>query len=223
MNETNNRDSIMRMARGAFEERVDYEMDKVIQNILDPNTKATAKRKITLTIELTPDDERRQIQVSVTAKSTLAATNPVKTFPSRGGTTGSSPPAPSAGPSAGRPRSLVRRSQRSRSSVRLVPPARSEAGGLEDERETDLPLVPLHAGDGLRESDREQQPPEGPTRGLYVRTPRRLRDVQQSMPAQLPAGRLHRLHPAGRKKAGDQDVAEVVPHAPGKPEGGKRP
>lgn len=57
MNEQNQRDSIMSMARGAFEERVDYEMDKVIQNILDPNTKATAKRKITLTIELTPDDE----------------------------------------------------------------------------------------------------------------------------------------------------------------------
>lgn len=77
MNEQNQRDSIMSMARGAFEERVDYEMDKVIQNILDPNTKATAKRKITLTIELTPDDERRTIGVSVTAKSTLAATNPV--------------------------------------------------------------------------------------------------------------------------------------------------
>lgn len=40
---------------------------------------ATAKRKITLTIELTPDDERRTIGVSVTAKSTLAATNPVAT------------------------------------------------------------------------------------------------------------------------------------------------
>ena len=81
MNEQNQRDSIMSMARGAFEERVDYEMDKVIQNILDPNTKATAKRKITLTltIELTPDDERRTIVVSVTAKSTLAATNPVAT------------------------------------------------------------------------------------------------------------------------------------------------
>lgn len=49
MNETAKRDSIMQMARGAFEERVDYEMDKVIQNILDLNTKATAKRKITLT------------------------------------------------------------------------------------------------------------------------------------------------------------------------------
>ena len=73
------RDSIMRMARGAFEERVDYEMDKVIQNILDPNTKATAKRKITLTIELTPDEGRRLIQVNVTAKSTIASTNPVST------------------------------------------------------------------------------------------------------------------------------------------------
>ena len=37
MNEQNQRDSIMSTARGAFEERVDYEMDKVIQNILDPN------------------------------------------------------------------------------------------------------------------------------------------------------------------------------------------
>ena len=51
------KDSIMRMARGAFEERVDYEMSRVIDNITDPNTKATAKRKITLTIELIPDDK----------------------------------------------------------------------------------------------------------------------------------------------------------------------
>ena len=74
-----NRDSILQMARGAFIERVDYEMNKVIDNILDPNTKATAKRKITLTIELAPDDERQTIGVSVTAKSTLAPTNPVAT------------------------------------------------------------------------------------------------------------------------------------------------
>lgn len=73
------RNSIMQMANNAFQERVDYEMSKVIDNILDVNTKATAKRKITLTIELTPDDERRQIRVAVTAKSTLATTNPVAT------------------------------------------------------------------------------------------------------------------------------------------------
>lgn len=85
MNEQNQRDSIMSMARGAFEERVDYEMDKVIQNILDPNTKATAKRKITLTIELTPDDERRTIGVSVTARrprSSRSAARPTPTHPS---------------------------------------------------------------------------------------------------------------------------------------------
>ena len=71
--------SILQMAKGAFEERVDREMDRVIDNILDPNTKATAKRKITLTVELVPDDERQTIGVSVTAKSVLAATNPVTT------------------------------------------------------------------------------------------------------------------------------------------------
>lgn len=85
MNEQNQRDSIMSMARGAFEERVDYEMDKVIQNILDPNTKATAKRKITLTIELTPDDERCTIGVSVTARPTPThhspASRPTSTAP----------------------------------------------------------------------------------------------------------------------------------------------
>ncbi len=73
------RESIMRMAKGAFEERVDYEMAKVIDNILDLNTKATEKRKITLTIELKPDDERKMIQVAVQAKATLAPTNPVAT------------------------------------------------------------------------------------------------------------------------------------------------
>ena len=71
--------SILQMAKGAFEERVDREMDRVIDNILDVNTKATAKRKISLTIEFVPDDERQVIGVSVTAKSTLATTNPVTT------------------------------------------------------------------------------------------------------------------------------------------------
>ena len=79
MNNNDQRSSIMQMAKGAFNERVDYEMTKVIDNIMDPNTKATAKRKITLTIELTPDDDRENIAVAVQAKSTLAATNPVTT------------------------------------------------------------------------------------------------------------------------------------------------
>ena len=38
--------SLLQMARGAFEEVFDAEMSKVLDNILDPNTKATAKRKL---------------------------------------------------------------------------------------------------------------------------------------------------------------------------------
>lgn len=71
--------SIVEMAKGAIMERIDYEMSRVIDNIADVNTKATAKRKITIVIELTPDDSRQNIQASATAKSTLAPTNPITT------------------------------------------------------------------------------------------------------------------------------------------------
>ena len=71
--------SILQMARGAIMERADYEMSRLLANILDPNTSATAKRKLTLTLELKPDDDRQTITVSCTAKPTLAATNPVVT------------------------------------------------------------------------------------------------------------------------------------------------
>lgn len=71
--------SILDMARGAIKERVDYEMSKVIDNILDPNTAANKKRSLTLTVNFTPDSERQQIGVSVVAKSKLEPTNPVNT------------------------------------------------------------------------------------------------------------------------------------------------
>lgn len=71
--------SIIEMARGAIMERVDLETARVVDNIADINTKATARRKITITIEFVPDDTRQNIQVSATAKSTLAPTVPVST------------------------------------------------------------------------------------------------------------------------------------------------
>lgn len=61
--------SILQMARGAIQERIDYEMAKVIDNILDPNTSTQKKRKLTLTIELQPDDNRQTVFVNCTAKS----------------------------------------------------------------------------------------------------------------------------------------------------------
>ena len=71
--------SILQMARGAIQERIDYEMAKVIDNILDPNTSTQKKRKLTLTIELQPDDNRQTVFVNCIAKSALCPTNPVST------------------------------------------------------------------------------------------------------------------------------------------------
>ena len=68
--------SILEMARGAILERVDYEMAKILDNILDANTKATAKRKMTLTLTFPPDAERPTVAVRATAKTTLAPSNP---------------------------------------------------------------------------------------------------------------------------------------------------
>lgn len=71
--------SILDMAMGAIKERVDYEMGHIMDNILDPNTSPTKKRKMVLTLELIPDFGRQLIQVSCTAKSTLVPTNPIAT------------------------------------------------------------------------------------------------------------------------------------------------
>lgn len=71
--------SILKMANGAIQERVDYEVSKVIDNILDVNTETKKKRKIVLTIELVPDENRQFISLSASAKSTLAPVIPVGT------------------------------------------------------------------------------------------------------------------------------------------------
>ena len=67
--------SILEMSMGAILERVDYEMGKVMDNILD----ATAKRKISVTLELIPSADRRTITVQSTAKCSLTPTDPVTT------------------------------------------------------------------------------------------------------------------------------------------------
>lgn len=71
--------SILQMAHGAIEERVDLEMSKIMDNILDPNTKATEKRKLTITIEFMPDENRQIVGVKTIAKTSLAATTAITT------------------------------------------------------------------------------------------------------------------------------------------------
>lgn len=71
--------SILEMARGGFLERTDYEMVKVVENIMDPNTKATAARTLTIKMTFKPDDSRANIATDFIVKSTLATTIPLTT------------------------------------------------------------------------------------------------------------------------------------------------
>lgn len=74
-----NQKSILEMARGAIRERVDYEMSKIVNNILDPNTVAQTARKLTVTLTLKPNEKRDQIAVSSAVSCKLAPTNEVST------------------------------------------------------------------------------------------------------------------------------------------------
>ncbi|MEG1564293.1 MAG: hypothetical protein RR365_11300 [Bacteroides sp.] len=71
--------SLVDLINGSIKERVDYEARKIYDNILDPNTKATTKRKLTVTFVFQPDEDRRVIALQAESKPTLAPTNPVTT------------------------------------------------------------------------------------------------------------------------------------------------
>lgn len=73
------RSSLLQMAKGAIQERVDYEVARVVDNILDMNTEAKVKRKVVLTIVMIPDDDRQVVKIEASAKSTLAPVVPVGT------------------------------------------------------------------------------------------------------------------------------------------------
>ena len=73
------RSSLLQMAKGAIQERVDYEVSRVVDNILDMNTEAKAKRKVVLTVEMIPDADRQVVKITASAKSTLAPVTPVGT------------------------------------------------------------------------------------------------------------------------------------------------
>lgn len=79
MENNDQRSSLLQMAKGAIQERVDYEVTRVVDNLLDMNTEAKAKRKVTLTITMTADDDRRVVKVEASAKSTLAPVTPIGT------------------------------------------------------------------------------------------------------------------------------------------------
>ena len=78
MSQIVNKKSVLEMAMGAIAEITDYEVERVVANIMDPNTAAKAKRKITITLTFTPDDYRQQIGMDAQAKTILVPVQPVR-------------------------------------------------------------------------------------------------------------------------------------------------
>lgn len=74
-----NREDILQMTKEEVHKCVDQEIAKVVDNILDVSTEAKTKRKITLTIEMKPEDERRGVSMAITAQTILAPASPVTT------------------------------------------------------------------------------------------------------------------------------------------------
>lgn len=59
-------------ANGAFTAQINRAMEEVTKNIQDPNTDATAARKITVTIGFKPNEQRNFVATGVQTKTTLA-------------------------------------------------------------------------------------------------------------------------------------------------------
>ena len=64
--------NLEKFANGAFSVQVNRAIEEVTKNIQDPNTDATAARKITVTIGFKPNTERNFVATGVQTKTTLA-------------------------------------------------------------------------------------------------------------------------------------------------------
>jgi hypothetical protein len=71
--------SLATLNSGAAIELFDNELDAVLQNIIDPNTKPDAVREVTLKIKIKPADSRKHADVSIQVSSKLAPAQESKT------------------------------------------------------------------------------------------------------------------------------------------------
>ncbi len=66
-------------ADGAVAERFNLELQRVLDNIADPNTDPKKVRSVTLTVSLKADEQRDIANVSITAKASLAPAKNIET------------------------------------------------------------------------------------------------------------------------------------------------
>lgn len=71
--------NIETLAGGAFTEKLNEALLEVAKNIQDPNTEATAKRGITVTIKFAPQKNRSVVNTSIAVTTKLAASEEIDT------------------------------------------------------------------------------------------------------------------------------------------------
>ena len=72
--------NIIDVAQGEITNQISYELQQVIENIKNTATKACAKRKIVVTLELVPDENREYIVMQTVVKSALQPTQPINSI-----------------------------------------------------------------------------------------------------------------------------------------------
>lgn len=71
--------TISNLARGAVVEQFDFEFQKVLDNIMDPNTEAAKARKVQINIIVKPSKNRNTAAVQVQTKSSIIPAAPLET------------------------------------------------------------------------------------------------------------------------------------------------
>ncbi len=71
--------NLEQFANGALTEKINTEVEKVLNNIYDPNTDAKKKRKVSVNITFKPNESRNLAQISIETKTSLAPVIPTET------------------------------------------------------------------------------------------------------------------------------------------------
>lgn len=71
--------TLSNLANGAADQLFHAELQRCLENIQDPNTKAEAPRVITLKITLLPDEKRQFMDVEIQSACKMAAIKPTET------------------------------------------------------------------------------------------------------------------------------------------------
>lgn len=73
------------LAGGAFAEKLNEALMQVAENIQNPNTEATTKRQIQITLKFAPNKTRQLVSTQIAVTTKLAATEAIDTQISGGG------------------------------------------------------------------------------------------------------------------------------------------